>query len=71
LAEHICWIFLANVEHYRQEHHFKLIGYVIMPDHVHLLLGDTEKLTIRKTMQLIKYHAAKEVVELLATGLYS
>jgi len=68
LAERFRKIFLANVDHYRKQHRFQLVGYVIMPDHVHLLLGNTEKLIISKTMQLIKYHAAKEIVAVLETS---
>ncbi len=67
LSECFCRIFLNNIDHYRRERGFKLIGYVIMPDHAHLLLGNTEQITISKTMQLIKYHTAKEIIEILAS----
>lgn len=66
LAERCCQILLSNIDFYRKKHGFKLIGYVIMPDHVHLLLGNTEHLTISKTMQLIKYHTAKDILAILA-----
>jgi putative transposase len=36
------------------EHRFKLHDFVIMPDHVHLLIEVVGDMTIEKTMQLIK-----------------
>jgi putative transposase len=36
------------------EHHFKLHDFVVMPDHVHLLIEVGNDMTIEKAMQLIK-----------------
>ena len=36
------------------EHRFKLHDFVIMPDHIHLLIEVDSELTIEKAMQLIK-----------------
>ncbi len=36
------------------EHRFQLHDFVIMPDHVHLLLTVEDELTIEKAMQLVK-----------------
>ena len=36
------------------EHRFKLHDFVVMPDHVHLLIEVTNDMTIEKAMQLIK-----------------
>jgi len=36
------------------EHHFKLLDFVIMPDHVHLLVEVGSEMTIEKAMQLVK-----------------
>jgi putative transposase len=36
------------------EHRFKLHDFVIMPDHIHLLLTVEDGMTIEKAMQLIK-----------------
>jgi len=39
-----CLILLRNLEFYRKKYHFKLLGYVIMPNHCHfLILPDNEK----------------------------
>ncbi len=46
-------LFLDTLHHYRQEGHYKLHAFVVMPDHVHLLLTPTE-ITLERTLQLIK-----------------
>jgi len=33
-----CLILLKNIDYYRKRHKFKLYGFVVMPDHVHLLI---------------------------------
>jgi putative transposase len=38
-SENICRFFIDALEEVRQKYPFKLIGYVIMPDHVHLILN--------------------------------
>ena len=45
-------LFLATLQHYRHEGHYKLHAFVVMPDHVHLLLTPTD--TLERAMQLIK-----------------
>lgn len=37
-SEQNCLILLKNITHYREKHEFKLLGYVIMPDHFHVLI---------------------------------
>jgi putative transposase len=32
-------LFLATLQHYRREGHFRLHAFVLMPDHIHLLLS--------------------------------
>ncbi len=46
-------LFLETLQHYRTEGAYKLHAFVVMPDHVHLLLTPTGK-TISQTMNLIK-----------------
>jgi putative transposase len=36
------------------EHKFKLLDFVIMPDHIHLLMALQDQMSIEKAMQLIK-----------------
>jgi putative transposase len=46
-------LFITTLQHYRQQGHYKLHAFVVMPDHIHLLLTPQE-ITIEKTMGLIK-----------------
>ncbi|MFA6042444.1 MAG: transposase [Patescibacteria group bacterium] len=61
-----CQMVLDNLEFYRQQLHFDVLGYCLMPDHFHMIVWwDVDahpKLTIGKIMQGIKSHSAKEIV---------
>lgn len=64
-----CEILLTDIDFYRNKLGFKLLGYCIMPDHLHLIVWwDVDKhpkLTISKVMHGIKSHAARQVVDYL------
>jgi len=45
-------LFLTTLFRYREQNRFRLHGFVIMPDHVHILLTPSE--TIERAIQLIK-----------------
>jgi len=45
-------LFLETLEHYRT--HFHLHAFVVMPDHVHLLITPREMVTLERVMQYIK-----------------
>lgn len=64
-----CEILLSDIDFYRNKLGFKLIGYCIMPDHLHLLVWwDVEErkgLTISKIMHDIKNHSARGIVDYL------
>jgi len=46
-------LFLETLQHYRKEGRFKLHAFVVMPDHIHLLLTPLE-ITIERAIALIK-----------------
>ena len=46
-------LFLSTIQHYRKQGNYKLHAFVVMPDHVHLLLTPNE-ITIERAIQLIK-----------------
>jgi putative transposase len=52
-TEPSCNLLLETLQHYRREGHYKLHAFVVMPDHIHLLLTPNE-ITLERTMQLIK-----------------
>jgi putative transposase len=45
-------LFLEILQHYRAEGHYKLHAFVVMPDHIHLLL--TPQATLERAIGLIK-----------------
>jgi putative transposase len=46
-------LFLETLQHYRTEGHYKLHAFVLMPDHIHLLLTP-QVITLERAVQLIK-----------------
>ena len=47
-------LFLKTLYHYRREGRYVLHAFVLMPDHVHLLLTPARDVTIERAVQLIK-----------------
>jgi putative transposase len=47
-------LFLKSLYHYRREGRYTLHAFVLMPDHVHLLLTPAQDVTIERAVQLIK-----------------
>ena len=51
-------IYLQRLEHYRKRYDFKLYAYVLMSNHVHLLI-ETQKIPLSKIMQGIQFTYAQ------------
>jgi len=55
VSDQICHLFIESLENARGKHTFRLIAYVIMPDHVHLLISPLkEDYSIRRILSGIK-----------------
>ena len=67
--EELSQILLEELNFYSAKLGFALIGYVIMPDHLHLLIwwsrDDKQLLDISKIMQVIKGATARRIIDLL------
>ena len=67
--EKCCELFLENLEYYRKKYNLKIPGYVILWEHIHLLIWfDMDKftdLTISKIMHGIKGYSSKLIYEYL------
>ena len=67
-----CRILVEELEFYSERYGFTLIGYVIMPNHLHLLLwwdvGEKPKLSISKIMNSIKAMTSKRIKRYLFYG---
>jgi len=46
-------LLIETLHHYRREGHYKLHAFVVMPDHIHLLLTPID-ITLERSIQLIK-----------------
>jgi len=52
-------LFLRILEEVRQRYRFVVVGYVVMPDHIHLLLSEPERGTPSTVMQVLKQRYAR------------
>ncbi len=54
IVESYARLFLKTLYHYRRQGRFQLHAFVLMPDHVHLLITPAADVTLERAMQLIK-----------------
>jgi putative transposase len=54
-------IFVEVLAKLRERHKFKLVGYVLMPEHVHLLMSEPEIGTPSSTIQMLKQRVSRIV----------
>ncbi len=54
--------FVKILEETRQRYRFVVVGYVVMPEHIHLLLGEPEQGTPSTVMQVLKQRFAPAVL---------
>jgi putative transposase len=47
-------VFVASLERARQWYGFFVVGYVVMPEHVHLLMGEPERGSLAVALQMMK-----------------
>jgi putative transposase len=52
-------LFVRILAEVRLRHAFKLIGYVVMPEHVHLLLSEPQKGTRSRVLQVLKQKVSR------------
>ena len=58
-------LFLQVLELVRRRYAFAVVGYVVMPEHVHLLLSEPERGTPSHVMQALKQSFARQALRLL------
>lgn len=54
-------LFVAALEKIRERYHFQLVGYVVMPEHVHLLIGETPKCTPPLVLKVLKQRVSRDL----------
>lgn len=52
-------LFLRVLEEVRKKFEFRLIGYVIMPEHVHLLVSEPKKGNVSRVLQVLKQRVSR------------
>jgi putative transposase len=55
-------LFLQVLEDVRRRYHFIVVGYVVMPEHVHLLLSEPERGNPSRVMQAVKQGFARRIL---------
>jgi putative transposase len=55
-------LFLRILEQVRQRYRFVVVGYVVMPEHIHLLISEPEQGTPSTVMQVLKQRFARRVL---------
>jgi putative transposase len=54
-------IFLEALEQSRRWYGFYVVGYVVMPEHVHLLISEPERTTLRIAIQMLKQRVSQKL----------
>ena len=58
-------LFLKILERARQDYRFIAIGYVVMPEHFHLLMSEPEKGDPSVVMKVVKQHFSHQILKTL------
>ena len=56
-------LFLSELERMRKKYRFIVVGYVVMPEHFHLLISEPQKGTPSIVMQALKLGFTRRVLE--------
>jgi REP element-mobilizing transposase RayT len=55
-------LFLSVLERMRKRYQFVVVGYVVMPEHFHLLISEPQEVTPAMVMQAVKLGFARRVL---------
>ena len=58
---HACEVFEQTLERVRQWYGFFVTGYVVMPEHVHLLISEPERGRLTLALQMLKQNSARQL----------
>ena len=56
-----CAVFESVLERVRTRHQFRIVGYVLMPEHVHLLMSEPELESLAQTVKVLKQETSKRL----------
>src|SRR5579862_1664158 len=58
-------IFLETLEETRQKYEFRVAGYVVMPEHIHLLVGEPKVGTVSTVLQVVKQRTTRKINDVI------
>ena len=61
-------LFVSLLERVRRRYRFVVLGYVVMPEHVHLLISEPERGSIATVVQVIKQRVARRLLPKRQSG---
>ena len=56
-------LFLAELEAARMRYQFGILAYVVMPEHVHLLLTEPEEIALSSALQMLKQNVSRKAAK--------
>jgi len=56
-------LFEQSLENARQKYHFNIFGYVVMPEHIHLLVSEPRDEPLSKAIQALKVSVSKQSIQ--------
>lgn len=54
-------LLVGELARVRRDYRFRLLGYVVMPNHVHLLMSEPERGTVSVVLQMLKQRVARKM----------
>jgi putative transposase len=66
-AEFFKNLFVNELARVRTEYGFRLVGYVVVTEHVHLLISEPKKGTVSTMMQMLKQRVSRKIRKLTGT----
>lgn len=61
IRDEVCELFLQSLADYREQGHFALHAFVLMPEHFHVLITPAEDMALERAVQLIKGGSAHRI----------
>ena len=55
-------LFLQIFEQVRRSYRFIVVGYVVMPEHIHLLISEPERANVSAVVQVLKQKVARRIL---------
>ncbi len=62
-GDYIYELFLRHLEQFRQRYDIQLLGYVVMPHHVHLVLNPKYEIALGRAIGFLKARFAYEIIQ--------